>query len=916
MKKTFTLCLVLIFCFFISVFCCVSASAKSANNDNIILEKYNIYTSSNIYSNLYVSENNYNLGAEIDLVICFSMPSEITNIMFEADGFLLKEDFDITNNNIYFSVIHIETSRTPYLNVEINGANGEKLAEKMFGIVNDNRLFVDPHAYFFAERAYEYYLKNSFAMVEENQILTNVIANATANLKSNDIFEITSTNSIHDTTINGKLEWKDHENQTHPLRFVRIFIYRTDVSPAELIYTGCTDVNGQFTCTFANDPLDGISDLSLVVSACGMDVEICDSYGNIYLYDYNASDTPALKDIPATTNTINITVFNTEESNVLDEYDYFCHAVQISQSAISAAKFYEEMKGNDIEDITIIYPYLSEEDNYNQTAFYDIDSKTICLGEYSADHLSQYEACDVITHEYGHHIAFCENIVQHVNGWHGYSVDMAEHYLDHHLDDVSEPCNNMCAIAKNAASNFNFTRYECKVKGCQIAWSEGIATFLGEISQQYFYENYITGSIDNIKPTKFADGCYTDYESTEDTVLETKLASKYSESIEETIQCFMYDLYDDLSTGNNEDFDTISLSYTVIWDLLIDSDAYTLYEFVEFFKQNHDNNDDIIKLGDLLSGMNMPFTNFEIEEFNTLAPTIRVTWLEPNSNGFYCWRIFKINFYNYYNLELIGSSDITTLYLDHDLNGYIVIDDELWSDVLNQCDKFYITLTVYEGDGDIDISESNNRFITSYESKYFVYDVKELYTLIFNNYNGTHNLTYTENSNEGKYHWYAFTAKATEEYVFNVLTPINIRMDIFPELAVGDSNEGALHSIFYISGFGECKIVASLIANQTVYIRITGIGNSTNGSYTLSVSTPNHTHIYNSSYLSIGTSLHKSFCSCGDYITEHHIFVSSGIGYSCKYCKYFTKYIMIPISGTKKNIDFTTTFCYNEDEDE
>ncbi len=47
-----------------------------------------------------------------------------------------------------------------------------------------------------------------------------------------------------------------------------------------------------------------------------------------------------------------------------------------------------------------------------------------------------------------------------------------------------------------------------------------------------------------------------------------------------------------------------------------------------------------------------------------------------------------------------------------------------------------------------------------------------------------------------------------------------------------------------------------------------------------------HSHSYTANYISMSMAYHKSYCSCGDYLTEHHSFSTSGSVRSCTKCGY------------------------------
>jgi hypothetical protein len=47
-----------------------------------------------------------------------------------------------------------------------------------------------------------------------------------------------------------------------------------------------------------------------------------------------------------------------------------------------------------------------------------------------------------------------------------------------------------------------------------------------------------------------------------------------------------------------------------------------------------------------------------------------------------------------------------------------------------------------------------------------------------------------------------------------------------------------------------------------------------------------HSHSYTYRYVSLGQSGHNAYCSCGDYVVDTHLFVTSGGGTRCSKCNY------------------------------
>lgn len=72
-------------------------------------------------------------------------------------------------------------------------------------------------------------------------------------------------------------------------------------------------------------------------------------------------------------------------------------------------------------------------------------------------------------------------------------------------------------------------------------------------------------------------------------------------------------------------------------------------------------------------------------------------------------------------------------------------------------------------------------------------------------------------------------------------------------------------------------------------------------------------HSY-SKYTKVDASHHKSICDCGYYVIQGHTFDSMLSGYKCRYCGYFTKNIMIPITNIKPEVDICGENMYDDNE--
>ena len=665
--------------------------------------------------NLYVGLYYHEIGDEIDLVISTSLSDDIVDISFSGDGFALAQEFEIINNEIHFSVTHISEFIEPDCKIYITLSNEQILSCGLYGIVKEEMLFVDAHARFLAERAYQYYISNNKSKWQNPELNVNDLIE----INNENTTETTSSNSP-DTTITGRILWTDNNGNNQPLRFCRIKINRIDNLIDTVIYEGYTDENGNYYAEFKNSASDGLVDISLQIFAQGTDIQVCDKWLFAYSDTIDGTEKPEFNNISSGSYTVTDYVYTrqskeniTDESviDAIDESNIFIEALQISQAAICASTYYEDMKGDDIVDVGIKYPH----DLNTPVSSYIKPLNTICIyREENPDSVSlpAYASWDLIAHEYGHHVCYHEDLMDYTPGNHDGS-DMAEHYKNHFSNNNFSSCNINCAISNNTSA---FAEIKCKYEGSAIAWGEGYPTFWGELAQQYFNTYYAQNTLSSI-PT-VSDSRYRDYNNSNYSLESSSgFPNASGENNEIAVQRILYDLYD--SYRSEEPLDRISLQHQTIWNYTKESQAKTLFEFIEYLKNIGLAKSQNTYLGEVLAMHTLTSAPPIIASLSDNAKIVSFTWNEPNTNGHYCARKFQVNFYDDL-YSVIGRTTPQVVTIDSSGIGTISIDDQLWQSLINSDSWFYVSITVYECDGNTNNS-GNDYFITSYESAYTLY---------------------------------------------------------------------------------------------------------------------------------------------------------------------------------------------------
>ncbi len=550
--------------------------------------------------------------------------------------------------------------------------------------------------------------------------------------------EVAATASTPDTWITGQLTWRDHNNAEQPLRFCKIKITRTDTLIDYTIYEGYTDQNGEYYVEFTNDALDGLVDLEIEVFAEGTDIKVKDADNDLY------SDVIEQKDISVGEHTISHAIYTMDST--------LGQALQILQAGICASMYYEAMKGEDVDDVDIIYPHEEPNEdcyyrNYNDINIFSNDRIYMRANPGTQfSNLPSYASWDVVTHEYGHHVADSEGIDDSPGGWHAIKGNIAEHYVRHFsssFDPVSS-CQNQCALIPSNGIGFKFSQDECKYKGATLSWSEGFALFFGEVAQQYFKDNYIEDQWDDEIHT-FADYSFYAYTFNDDYDSGRLLIEENDPSIVNTeleVSRILFDLYDSNGINGAEAFDNVSWGHQGIWDYIvnggtdIDGDgekdhitkAKTLYQFIEYLRSSDSGypKSQLSNLNAILAAHGLATEAPAIPSMTVDSPLIEFVWNTSVFTTYFDANKFQVNFYDA-NYNLIGSTEPQVINLEFVNDYYIVVysgeitvDSQLWQTVMSYPSNFYVSITIYECNGDINNSITDEH-TTSFESPYTMY---------------------------------------------------------------------------------------------------------------------------------------------------------------------------------------------------
>lgn len=416
--------------------------------------------------------------------------------------------------------------------------------------------------------------------------------------------------------IEGEILWKDDDSVTHPFRYGKIEIVNFYTN--EVLDTGTTDGDGRYS--FIGTQAGAT--VFLRIYAEGETIIVVSPTDEGYIYE---SDSIAI-DPSLSLNPIREPV----EFNVTITMDTLAgKAMQIAQAAIMGERYVKAMNGAYPSDVTIEFPHNNEEKSQN--CFYEpILSRINIANNYDrwdgvGNHeiwyaVKSYASWDIILHEYGHHIQKQLSLARSPGGEHSFQQNLVEEYG--------------------------------KLDGIRLAWGEAHASVLGELVQQYYKEELV-----GVAYT--ADAAYTKAYYKTYMIYESSYTK--GEGNEYSIAGFLWDLFDGESEGNQEEFDTISMSHLDFWNLLKDGQPHSMSGFVNYYYETHTNRQ-IDAFAKLLSA-----NGFSVTDLSMSEPTVNFpptfTWTSiltaEDSNGIkYYHEKFQFVFYNenfngIYNTEKI-----------------------------------------------------------------------------------------------------------------------------------------------------------------------------------------------------------------------------------------------------------------------
>lgn len=537
--------------------------------------------------------------------------SQIVNITYLENGFNV-DSLVLQNENKAFKInVSYELGRVDYsllLQIELN--NGDYVSAKLFGFLNDYGMFISQFSPDSAREAFYKFAKINNIMTEEecqqarvkfweNSVTSNGLSSEIENVQPvRPSLDIQSTSS-ETIEVKGDLIWKDDRNVAHPLRYVKVEIYKTGILNGNLIGTTYANDSGSFSL------LINKSNFSSSINNHTIYVVVYASDGNV---NVQIEDTGEVYSYYQTRRVY----LNTGTTNGDCDFEFAMQtnlgqAMQISQALFTARNYAEVLMGERPTAVNAWYPY-------GNNGVYTAAGIKIPLN--SGNGLNSYASWDVIMHEYGHHVQTIVNNENNIGGNHSNKIN----YIDHFKD---------------------------KDWGIRLAWGESWPTIFGMMAQQY-YSTQLSGVLTT--GNAIYESCSGDPDDIENTYY------YLGDGCELSIMAVLWDLYDNV----NETGDMICLGHQDFWDVTAVDGVYTFSDFINYFYEIYP--EYVYSLGPNLTKYKMastaPVLTNEANVSQTVSPTF--SWTAQGGSEQFPNNSFKIVVFDTELNETIRTGETTS----------------------------------------------------------------------------------------------------------------------------------------------------------------------------------------------------------------------------------------------------------------
>lgn len=179
-----------------------------------------------------------------------------------------------------------------------------------------------------------------------------------------------------------------------------------------------------------------------------------------------------------------------------------------------------------------------------------------------------------------------------------------------------------------------------------LAWGESWPTYWAITAQQSFPNDIKT-------IYTVGDNRYTSYNKTDYSLDSYDSEGIKGDGCERAIMRFLYKLY----STDTDDIDKFALGDTTIWHIIVSSQPYYFYEFIDaLYYYGYSKND----VGLLLEAYGMSATELTISNISSSSEMPTFTWTAKGGSKYFPNDTFSLVFYNQSKSKIIEISDLTS----------------------------------------------------------------------------------------------------------------------------------------------------------------------------------------------------------------------------------------------------------------
>ena len=336
-------------------------------------------------------------------------------------------------------------------------------------------------------------------------------------------------NPNRSNTVYGSFKWTDNLGTVFPLRFHKIQLLKSNEGSTIVLKDSLTDENGKFSFTLPSTTSDSFKCFVRVYSE-GEYTGVVKKLDTEQFYYYDTEPVNITKSMTGL-GLVFTREYTFQNNGIAD--NFIGKAMEISEALIYGEKYYYEMEGEHPAFQQAEFPRTDGKPGESASTRQPIGNR-LNAGTYLG--LYTYSYWDVILHEYGHYIQHCVDITDSPGGEH----------------------------------------YSHKKEGAKLAWGESWPTIFGNLVTKYYG--------DELNGIMYINDDYYDAPNSNDkrwgyNLEHDELGLKYGGYCERDIMFVLFDLFDD---NEDEDFDKIAVGHYGLWQLVINSGAYTMSDFTSF----------------------------------------------------------------------------------------------------------------------------------------------------------------------------------------------------------------------------------------------------------------------------------------------------------------------------------------------